>query len=554
MNLQRSSGEMSSDASIGVPLHIESSSSSSNTSSGAEPSSDSKKQRWQKFIFVCTIILIALVSTTLTIIFAARQSDEEFYDLAKDLSNNFKLVFKNKVLNAKALAQSVASDAKYYNVSWPNVIIPGFNARCFTNFEESEKIIFAPLVTNATLKSWLSYVNANQEISATSTLLEMRGAAVEDGLQSNGRNKNSEIYRYGKGDWKESDTCSGPCFVAVQTSSNLWTSENAFLNLYSYPGLNQLYIDLIQNKSDQIGAYMFGDKNVTTIVYPISNLSDDATNGSIVGAVQVDIDFESSLKSIALSFKGAASVAVKIATGTMYWFDLVTGNGIVDTYDPEKPENCGYQSDGRCFYWLKVYKANEITDSNTTVNPFIITIIVASILNIVAIVIYLFRIERRRSMIKQNNHIIDRLSSLVRTKNGDENQESTRQAQSENGDSVIPEPAKTRLRTFLRESERTAPEYEDLVPYKYDAPIADLFPETTVMFADIAGFTAWSSEREPSQIFYLLESVYRTFDSLATKFGVFKVETIGDCYVAVAGIPDPTEVSHYSFLRIIKVY
>eukprot|EP00548_Thalassiothrix_antarctica_P008225 CAMPEP_0194153784 /NCGR_PEP_ID=MMETSP0152-20130528/57832_1 /TAXON_ID=1049557 /ORGANISM="Thalassiothrix antarctica, Strain L6-D1" /LENGTH=744 /DNA_ID=CAMNT_0038859347 /DNA_START=223 /DNA_END=2457 /DNA_ORIENTATION=+ len=84
------------------------------------------------------------------------------------------------------------------------------------------------------------------------------------------------------------------------------------------------------------------------------------------------------------------------------------------------------------------------------------------------------------------------------------------------------------------------PEYYDVEPYKYDAPIADLFSETTVMFADIAGFTAWSSEREPSQIFYLLENVYRTFDSLAIELGVFKVETIGDCYVAVTGLPDPS--------------
>lgn len=59
------------------------------------------------------------------------------------------------------------------------------------------------------------------------------------------------------------------------------------------------------------------------------------------------------------------------------------------------------------------------------------------------------------------------------------------------------------------------------------------------MFADIAGFTAWSSEREPSQVFKLLESLYRKFDQVAHKLGVFKVETIGDCYVAVVGLPDP---------------
>jgi Adenylate and Guanylate cyclase catalytic domain len=70
-------------------------------------------------------------------------------------------------------------------------------------------------------------------------------------------------------------------------------------------------------------------------------------------------------------------------------------------------------------------------------------------------------------------------------------------------------------------------------------PIADLFPHTTVMFLDIAGFTAWSSEREPSQVFMLLESLYHAFDSVARQLGVFKVETIGDSYVAVAGLPKP---------------
>jgi class 3 adenylate cyclase len=58
------------------------------------------------------------------------------------------------------------------------------------------------------------------------------------------------------------------------------------------------------------------------------------------------------------------------------------------------------------------------------------------------------------------------------------------------------------------------------------------------MFLDIAGVTAWSSEREPSQVFKLLEGVYQAFDRVAKKMQVFKVETIGDCYVAVCGLPN----------------
>lgn len=58
--------------------------------------------------------------------------------------------------------------------------------------------------------------------------------------------------------------------------------------------------------------------------------------------------------------------------------------------------------------------------------------------------------------------------------------------------------------------------------------IADLFPHSTVLFADICGFTAWSSTREPAQVFTLLETVYQAFDYIAKVRKVFKVETIGD--------------------------
>jgi class 3 adenylate cyclase len=58
------------------------------------------------------------------------------------------------------------------------------------------------------------------------------------------------------------------------------------------------------------------------------------------------------------------------------------------------------------------------------------------------------------------------------------------------------------------------------------------------MFADLVGFTAWSSVREPTQVFMLLETLYRAFDRIANQRGVFKVETVGDCYVAVAGLPE----------------
>ena len=90
---------------------------------------------------------------------------------------------------------------------------------------------------------------------------------------------------------------------------------------------------------------------------------------------------------------------------------------------------------------------------------------------------------------------------------------------------------------FLSESSKDGAQSHGETSTFAGRPIADLFPSATVLFGDIAGFTAWSSTREPSQVFVLLESLYALFDTLATKRKVFKIETIGDCYMAVVGLP-----------------
>ena len=70
-------------------------------------------------------------------------------------------------------------------------------------------------------------------------------------------------------------------------------------------------------------------------------------------------------------------------------------------------------------------------------------------------------------------------------------------------------------------------------------PNASLYEETTIFFADLVGFTSWSSKRTPIEVFELLETLYSAFDDIAARRGVFKVETIGDCYVAATGLPEP---------------
>jgi len=60
------------------------------------------------------------------------------------------------------------------------------------------------------------------------------------------------------------------------------------------------------------------------------------------------------------------------------------------------------------------------------------------------------------------------------------------------------------------------------------ASLAMKYPDCTVCFAELAGFTNWSSTRHPEQVFELLETIFKEFDAAAAWRGVFKVETIGD--------------------------
>jgi adenylate cyclase len=68
--------------------------------------------------------------------------------------------------------------------------------------------------------------------------------------------------------------------------------------------------------------------------------------------------------------------------------------------------------------------------------------------------------------------------------------------------------------------------------------IADIFHEVTVLFADIVGFTELSSHTSPPELVELLNQIFCLFDELAELHGIEKIKTIGDAYMAVAGLPN----------------
>jgi adenylate cyclase len=69
--------------------------------------------------------------------------------------------------------------------------------------------------------------------------------------------------------------------------------------------------------------------------------------------------------------------------------------------------------------------------------------------------------------------------------------------------------------------------------------IADLCPDTTVLVADLVGFTTLSARIDPQLVVQLLNEIFSAFDLLTEKHGLEKIKTFGDAYMAAGGISVP---------------
>jgi adenylate cyclase len=93
---------------------------------------------------------------------------------------------------------------------------------------------------------------------------------------------------------------------------------------------------------------------------------------------------------------------------------------------------------------------------------------------------------------------------------------------------MLPYPIAERLKAHLDDMGDSFPEV-----------IADRFPEVSVLFADIVDFASFSAGMSAEQLVEMLNEIFTEFDIIADKRGLEKIKTIGDAYMAAAGLPVP---------------
>ena len=178
-----------------------------------------------------------------------------------------------------------------------------------------------------------------------------------------------------------------------------------------------------------------------------------------------------------------------------------------------------------CDFYLYVYPTTIFRDSFTSDQPIIFTVIVALAFAITAIffLFYVRIVQRRQTKVMataaRTNAIV---TSLFPSNVRDRIMKDAEDAVNNNKEMTpflpgMGEGATKKLRTFLDEANPAASNDNQLIMFK-TKPIADLFPETTVMFADLVGFTAWSRY---DVMYYIFNCIQRKWDRCTHTFVSF---------------------------------
>jgi hypothetical protein len=462
----------------------------------------------------------------------------------------------------------ISSSARQNNATWPLFTLPDFELFGKDARELSGALLlaFTPLVTNSSRAAWAEYSVENQ-------------GWIQEGLEVLGKAAPEST----RGIWPDiyqKTTRANVAEIDLPQYSPVWQLSPApsdpslvNFNLFNEPTYQRLVEFAIFTRQSAISevldteqlfgtaAPQKGKDPQSIIVLPVFSQTGDPSSdiiGHIVAVIPWGLFFQDVLQD---GHNGVYAV-LRESCGSSFTY-LINGKDATflgeedlheTAYDDMKRSTSFVTYDGdldgisdgglsdHCEYTLDVYPSKKYEETYQTSRPTIFTvgvILVFAFTSLVFVIYDKFVRQRQQKVnrvaVKSNAIVTSLFPAQVRNKlfEDDKNETSAKDR---------------KANPFKRANAGRVPGEDcgdDMMSsmnggggyVEGSAPIADLFPSATVLFMDIAGFTSWSSAREPTQVFVLLETLYHCFDKIAKYRRVFKVETIGDCYVAVCGLP-----------------
>ncbi|KAL3944053.1 MAG: hypothetical protein SGBAC_001881 [Bacillariaceae sp.] len=480
----------------------------------------------------------------------------DFYSLTDMVAMDVQLKIRNMVTQLQTTSSSITSLV----IDKPNndnkVTLPQFDRRMQDYGNTTSMLLYAPLIAQNDKAAWELYAQNNQNWIDSS--LEQRGwtatvATIPDTIQP----LSASISDAGAG----ADAASSDRFAPIWQLSPV-PVDRSIINqdLLSLEAMASLLsrLDAATTKKAELSgvedvtallSFSNGfdaltdqaDQNPTSILAaPV--YADFTTMDSIVGYVVGIVEWNSMLTypledpegpimvDISNSCGPGLSYMVNAAGPTFLGTQTgMTHGGDLDNEYPLFASSCDYN--------IKVSSSESFQDTYQDSAPVVSAVLVFLLFLFIMSVFFMYDciVQRRQKKLLVTAQRTNAVVSSLFPEDVQRRimQEAEAQEKKEQRMTVT-----NKMKEFLQDTNQQ-PSKSDKATELRGKPIADFFPEATVMFADLVGFTAWSSMREPTQVFTLLETTYNAFDEIARRRRVFKVETVGDCYVAVSGLPDP---------------
>lgn len=475
--------------------------------------------------------------------FASAFSTRQFGDYAEAIDDASQQNSNAVYLVLESLTATITSYALDTNMAWPNVTVPHWEIRGekFRAVTGSHLVSIAPIVYN--VDEWNAYAVENQGWVQDAYDMRGEGEQVDEPFpaqmyyRTDDNNTKPEIHvegiRYSPL-WQEAEA---PLDVGALNynllSHEIYGKVWRIMEDSRAPVLSEVF-----DPSELLGLSAlkdFGDGKFhpeSILVQPI--YQDFSDNSKIVGTIVTVLTWDTYFTNLLHEGAKGLNIIMRDTCGDVFSY-LVDGPNAIylgegDVHDPKYghmeyvvpfgPPHDKYiyedndDANEHCLYTLHIFPTQEMEDSYSTSRPIIFTVTVVLIFLFTSFVFlcYDYLVQRRQDKVQnaavRSNAIVSSLfpaevrDRLYQQSNETDLKGKGGKSKDVNGN----EPgAKFRLKSYLDDNGGKRDEGDDddakelamsAIPEMYETkPIADLFPNATVMFADIAGKSTGKREQ-----------------------------------------------------------